>query len=376
MTKDVKGKKYSIIVDESTDISTTKLLCAMIRYHSEKENKIVTAFVDLVPVIEANGENLFHALKTCLNGIGLKLNDCIGYGCDGASVMVGEHNSVWSRIRSVAPNCIQVKCICHSLALCVKHAFDKLPSRLGFLLSEIPKWFSKSTVRRDAFTTLFNVMNAGNARMGTPSPFQKSSTTRWLVRGKIIYNCLVNWEELRAYFTVAIPETNQESRYKARTLLDMLNDRIIFLYFHFVSPLVTEFERVNALFQATDADPEEMSKELLSHSKSLQARINDSDGSPLPIEKVDFGGKFEEETRAFLSSQADAVSALDKIKELKQRCLLFLMEATDQVKKRLPESHNLFRGLSSLHPMKVLHAKERRPFNQLPLPHLRHEFAE
>ena len=366
LTKDVKGKKYSIIADESTDISTTKLLCAMIRYHSEKENKIMTAFVDLVPGIEAYGENLFHALKTCLNGIGLKLNDCIGYGCDGVSVMVGEHNSVWSRIRSVAPNCIQVKCICHYLALCVKHAFDKLPSRLGFLLSEIPKCFSKSTVRRDAFTTLFNVMDAGNARMGTPSPFQKSSTTRWLVRGKIIYDCLVNWEELRAYFTVAIPETNQESRCKARTLWDMLNDRIIFLYFHFVSPLVTEFERVNALFQATDADPEEMSKELLSHSKSLQARINDSDGSTLPIEKVDFGGKFEEETRAFLSSQADAVSALDKIKELKQRCILFLMEATDQVKKRLPESHNLFRGLSSLHPMKVLHARE-ETFQPAPL---------
>ena len=134
----------------------------------------------------------------------------------------------------------------------MKHAFDKLPSRLGFLLSEIPKWFSKSTVRRDAFTTLFNVLNAGNACMGTPSPFQKSSTTRWLVRGKIIYHCLVNWEELRAYFTVDIPETNQKSRYKACTLLDMLNDRIIFPYFHFVSPLVTEFERVNALFQATE----------------------------------------------------------------------------------------------------------------------------
>ena len=75
----------------------------------------------------------------------------------------------------------------------------------------------------------------------------------------------------------------------------MLNDRIIFLYSHFVLPLVTEFECVNALLKATDADPEEMSKELLSHSKSLQARINDSDGSPLPIEKVDFGGKCEEE---------------------------------------------------------------------------------
>ena len=98
----------------------------------------------------------------------------------------------------------------------------------------------------------------------------------------------------------------------------MLNDRIIFLYFNFVSPLVTEFECVNALFQATDADPEEMRKELLSHSKSLLARINDSDGSPLPIENVDCGGKIEEETRAFLSSPANAVSALDKSKEVRQ----------------------------------------------------------
>ena len=142
-----------------------------------------------------------------------------------------------------------MKCICHSLALCIKYAFETLPSSLGFLLSEIPKWFSKSTVRRKAFKTLFNVMNSGNERMGTPLPFQKSSTTRWLVRGKVINNCLVNWEELKAYFAVASPETCQESRYKARTILDMLNDPIIFLHFNFASPLVTEFERVTAFFR-------------------------------------------------------------------------------------------------------------------------------
>ena len=107
--KDVKGKDFSVILDESTDISTTKLLCVMVHYHSDSKNKIVTSFVDLAPVIEANGETLFQALRSCLEGIGLRIQDCIAYGCDGASVTVGEHNSVWSRLRDVAPNCIQVK---------------------------------------------------------------------------------------------------------------------------------------------------------------------------------------------------------------------------------------------------------------------------
>ena len=75
----------------------------------------------------------------------------------------------------------------------------------------------------------------------------------------------------------------------------MLNDPIIFLYFNFASPLVTEFERVNAYFQATDADPEEMHKELLAHGKSLKARIYNAQCNIIKIDQVDFGGKFEAE---------------------------------------------------------------------------------
>ena len=33
-----------------------------------------------------------------------------------------------------------------------------------------------------------------------PLPFEKSSSTRWLVRGNIMYNVLVNLKELEAYF--------------------------------------------------------------------------------------------------------------------------------------------------------------------------------
>lgn len=103
----------------------------MIRYYSHLEKKIVTAFVDLVTVVHACADDLFNAIRDCLREINLELVDCIGYASDGASVMVGEHNSVWTRIAAVAPNCIKLTCICNSLSLCVQHAFEKLPSSLG-----------------------------------------------------------------------------------------------------------------------------------------------------------------------------------------------------------------------------------------------------
>lgn len=313
---DVRGKKFSLIVDETTDVATEKQLCVMVRYYSEAERpekKIVTAFVDLVSVVHASADDLFKAIQDCLGKFSLHLVDCVGYASDGASVMVGKHNSVWTRIAAVAPQCVKVTCVCHSLSLCVEHAFEKLPSTLGFLLAEIPKWFSKSTIRREAYKQLYETMSPDDDQK---APFEKYSKTRWLVRGKVIFRILMSWHELKAYFLIAQPATNQNARYKARILLEMLNDPILLLYFHFVSPLVTEFDRVNAFFQATDADPEEMYTELNSHSKSLHGRVFDLEGRPLPIEKVDFGAKFQFEATKYISSQQDKVAAGAKVLEV------------------------------------------------------------
>lgn len=253
----MRGKKFSLIVDETTDVSTPKQLCVVIRYYSNAEKKIVTAFVNLVTVVHACANDLFNAIRDCLREIDLELVDCIGYARDGASVMVGEHDSVWTRI-------VKLTCICHSLSLCVQHALEKLPSSLGFLLAEIPKWFSRSTIRREAYNSLYEVMSPDDDQV---PQFEKYSATRWLVRGKLIFRVLTNWNELQAYFTVAQPASTQNAA------TDMLKDPILYLYFQFVSPLVSEFERVNAFFQATDADPEEMFTELDTHHKSLRGRV-------------------------------------------------------------------------------------------------------
>lgn len=371
LKNDVKSKKYCVLLDESTDLAVRKHLCVLIRYFSETQSKIVTAFVGLVPVVGATGSDLFLSLSGVLEKIGLTLSDCIGFASDGASAMIGEYNSVWSRVKQQSPNCQLNKCICHSLSLCVEKAFDKLPSSLGYLLHEIPKWFSKSIIRREAYRELFFTMDPNEERKGTPVPFQKISSTRWLVRGKVLYNILVNWEELQAYFPTALPVADASCRYKAREILNMLRDPINKLYFQFVTPVVTEFERVNSHFQATDADPEELVKELVLHHKTLKARLTDRMGGPLPKHRVDYGAKFTQELDAFLNSQNNSLEAVRKADDLKERCSNLLQEALDQVEKRLPVATEIFKGLSAFSPRKVLSQVERVPFAHLPLPHLR-----
>ncbi len=75
----------------------------------------------------------------------------------------------------------------------------------------------------------------------------------------------------------------------------------------------------------------------------------------------------------YISSQQDKASAEAKVLEVKKRCLDFLLEAVNQVEKRLPAARNIFKGLSAVHPNKVLDATTRVQFSQLLLPHLREE---
>jgi hypothetical protein len=57
---DLQNKKYAIILDESTDISTQKHLCVLVRFLSDKRNESVTGFIGLIPVQEATGEKIFN----------------------------------------------------------------------------------------------------------------------------------------------------------------------------------------------------------------------------------------------------------------------------------------------------------------------------
>ncbi|CAK8684938.1 unnamed protein product [Clavelina lepadiformis] len=123
-----------------------------------------------------------------------------------------------------------------------------------------------------------------------------------------------------------------------------------------VAPVIQEFEKVNAFFQASKADPEKMVSELDVHYKTLKQRLYDT--------------RFQSELLRCKRENAGNPQFMVSVELLLERCMQFLMELLIQVEKRLPSSKQIFQGLSGLHPNVVLSQMSRLPFSQLPFQHL------
>lgn len=129
--------------------------------------------------------------------------------------------------------------MCHSLVLCIQEGFEKLPSSLGFMLIEVHKWFKESILRCEKFSMLFDTKNARHEWPGTPLTFASLSANQWAVSGKVIFNVLVNWWELTAYFQCAKVQGSQEVHYRACTLLEIFcYDCKLRQWSHFCSQLM------------------------------------------------------------------------------------------------------------------------------------------
>ncbi|CAN7996392.1 unnamed protein product [Ixodes hexagonus] len=132
---DMKACKYSLLLDKSTDVSATKELAVVPRHYSKKTNSFCTSFLGLVPIHDAASGGLFSSLSMFLSSCDLALEDCIGIGSDGASVMCGRNNSLFSRMKEVNSGLILVRCVCHSLHLACNEAVSLLPTQVDFLVN-------------------------------------------------------------------------------------------------------------------------------------------------------------------------------------------------------------------------------------------------
>ena len=366
LNEDLRGQKYALLVDEATDLSVDKNLCLCIRYFSPKEKRIRTEYLDLIPVLETTAAALFAKVKSCLEENNLSIMNCIGFSSDGASNMVGHTNSLWSRLRGENPDMELVPCSCHSLHLCIQKAFEKMPSALGFLLEEVPQWFSHSALRREEFRDLVKIMDPNNEG-DAGDPFQKRSRTRWLATGPVASRILGNYYELLAYFSAVIPHAPQRCRMKAFLIKEKLQDETNYLLLNFLVPIIKDFERINMLFQASDADPSRMFNELDILFKATKSRVFEPSGHQKAQTQVDYGAKFLLEVEKSKRQKAGDPTWPGKVESTKVRCTDFLKEAIAQVEKRLPRSRDMFQSLAYLSPTRVLNQAMRVSFKDLPM---------
>lgn len=228
---DVRSSYYSLLIDESTDIGTCKMLALVLRYFSRKQRKIVTTFYRLVCIDGGDAESISEVILDCLKNDGLELFRLIGIGTDNASVMVGQHHSVYKILKGYQENLILVKCICHSLALAASYASQKLPSHLDYLIEQTHSWFSRSSLRQGKYAEIYKTMNSSTP----PHKLLKYVKTRWLSRYECVCRILENWETLQLYFKEV---SSTERSYLSSELSNMYEDNINYAYFTFLRSIL------------------------------------------------------------------------------------------------------------------------------------------
>lgn len=158
LVADVGKNPYSIIVDESTDSTMKKYMAVIIRYYSYTKEEMVTDFVGLIPLVRQTAEVLHAAFKSFMADVGLPLGSMVGLGTDGASNLVGVHNSLYSLLKEKdCPKLVLIRCICHSLDKCASYASKELPPALEYMVRETTGWFSHSTIRKDRYEQVYKV---------------------------------------------------------------------------------------------------------------------------------------------------------------------------------------------------------------------------
>ena len=93
-------------------------------------------------------------LENELQSQNIPWSNLIGYASDTASVMVGAHNSVLSRVQEKLPGIFSLGCLCHLAALCATAAIKKLLVSVDDILIDIFYYFKHSSKRWSEFADI------------------------------------------------------------------------------------------------------------------------------------------------------------------------------------------------------------------------------
>ncbi|XP_060846557.1 zinc finger MYM-type protein 1-like [Rhopalosiphum padi] len=238
-----KSKCFSVLADETTDISTKEQLSICVRYIDE-QNMHHEDFLQFFEIESLTSDALANSILNGLIHCGLDCNYLYGQGYDGASNMAGQFKGVQTVVRSKYPKALYVHCAAHSLNLAVSTASGIKPIRncLG-LIEKVYTFFN--TPKRNS--VLLHVIENSDDEPSTKQ-LKRLCATRWIQR----YDSVKDFSELFPFVLSALEiisdwKDPSEARMIKKSMEDtefIISFNVIKLLFSFGLPLCKQLQKV------------------------------------------------------------------------------------------------------------------------------------
>lgn len=360
LVEDLKREKFSVMVDESTDVASVKTMCVVVKYYDLTSGHIVSRFWDLIQIFDdknagltgdysATAEKLFDSITKSFRDKNVPLENIIGFGSDGCNTMMGCRNSVSSRLRQLCPGITVIKCLCHSLHLCASDACKELPNDAEKLTRLIYNYFKNSS-KRQAELKEFQAFTDTNIHK-----ILRPAQTRWLSLSSVVNRIMEQWNALRLYF-----DDKWLTDQDCQDIHNLLNNHIIKAYFYFLCWMLPKFTRVNLYFQSEDPVIIEAHNKMTElYRELLSLYITPSYFKQTPLDAID-----PTDSQHYINLKdiylglgvANQVavpelhSHTEEITVMKQRCLNFIVKACVGIRKRYSLNDPVLTSIAKLHP--------------------------
>ena len=118
---------HTLIIDESNDISSTKMLIFVhtVQYTADDWRLMTkTVFAGIIPLARCDSHSILKEIKKFYTTDNIDIQKMVMLTSDGAAVMLGKRNGVAKLLKNFVPHVIEQHCVAHREDLGMYHRED------------------------------------------------------------------------------------------------------------------------------------------------------------------------------------------------------------------------------------------------------------
>lgn len=348
----LENQPFSVIIDESTDISTKKCLAVIARFYNKAKFLVEDRYLGMVQLEKFDSKSIFDAIVNLLAKYNLPIKNLIGFAADNASVMMGVQSGVKARLLKENANLYSIGCISHSLHLCASSASKALPIAVEKLVRNVYNFFSNSCLRQIEFKELQLLFQTKVHKI------LKTSSTRWLALEDCVNRILEQWTPLYHYFIVDELDQNADI---AHNIFRNLNDENK-TYLHFLSYALGIVNKINKEFQSERPRVHIILKTLKSLYKTILSNyMTDAAINSVDLNSIDFTNpkNFLEVDNIYIGANAQNLIlnskslSVENIREIKKSCRNYYIALCKEIVKRFDFENKILKAMEITDPQNL-----------------------